>query len=416
MEHVYLARQPIMDTKEHVFAYELLYRDVNKQSDVVNGRHASASVISNVLNKFGTSSLLGGRKAFVKIDEKFLMSDLIFSIPKEFFIFSLLDEIAMNERVVERIEQLYDKEYMVSINDITCTNESFQKYLEVLDWISFVKVNIPEHIGNKEVRSVIELFKSHGVKIVGTRIEEKKHAELALAMGCDYLQGYYFAQPNIIENKKIDASYLAVMKLYKLLMHDTNIDEITKEFENNYAITVQLLQFINSGAFHFRQKISSIHHVLVLMGRKPLAQWLMLMIYSKSVTSSNETSPLMLLVKSRTELMENFLKLIDPKAGSNALGEAYFVGVLSLIDVLFGVAKEEILAHMNISDEVSEAILHDAGIYGELYALVREIEAFNTQEIKNFAFRHELSNEQVREVIMKSIENVNSFDSLGASN
>jgi EAL and modified HD-GYP domain-containing signal transduction protein len=199
-------------------------------------------------------------------------------------------------------------------------------------------------------------------------------------------------------------------------MHDTNIDEITKEFENNYAITVQLLQFINSGAFHFRQKISSIHHVLVLMGRKPLAQWLMLMIYSKSVTSSNETSPLMLLVKSRTELMENFLKLIDPKAGSNALGEAYFVGVLSLIDVLFGVAKEEILAHMNISDEVSEAILHDAGIYGELYALVREIEAFNTQEIKNFAFRHELSNEQVREVIMKSIENVNSFDSLGASN
>ena len=415
MEHVYIARQPIMDTKEHVFAYELLYRDTNKQSEINNARYASAAVISNVLNKFGTTSLLGGRRAFVKIDEKFLMSDLIFTIPKEFFIFSLLEEIPMHEKAVERVEQLHERGYLLGINDIACTHESFEKYLEVLDWIDFVKVNITQHVGDSGVRSVLELFKSHGVKVVGTRIEDKKHAKLAVDMGCEYLQGYYFAQPNIIENKKIDASYLAVMKLYKLLMQDTNIDEITKEFENNYAITVQLLQFMNSGAFHFRQKISSIHHVLVLMGRKPLAQWLMLMIYSKSVSSSNETSPLMLLVKSRTELMENLLKLLDPNAGSNALGAAYFVGVLSLIDVLFGVHKEEIFTHMNVSEEVVEAILHDKGIYGEIFALVREIELFNTNAITEFTKRHNLSDQQVKEVIMKSIENVNSFDSLGTS-
>ncbi|MDQ7066779.1 MAG: hypothetical protein Q9M40_01575 [Sulfurimonas sp.] len=47
----------------------------------VQSRYSSASIINNVLNKFGTHKLLGDRRAFVKIDEKFLLHDIIFSIP-----------------------------------------------------------------------------------------------------------------------------------------------------------------------------------------------------------------------------------------------------------------------------------------------------------------------------------------------
>ncbi len=88
MENVYLGRQPIFDDKGQLFAYEILYRDKDKQSKMINDRFTSASVISSILNKFGTRSLLGDRMAFVKIDEKFLMNDIIFLAPKE-FLFSL---------------------------------------------------------------------------------------------------------------------------------------------------------------------------------------------------------------------------------------------------------------------------------------------------------------------------------------
>lgn len=60
MENTYIARQPIVDMQEHIFAYELLYRDAQGHGGVENGRYASVSVITGVLNKFGTHKLLGG--------------------------------------------------------------------------------------------------------------------------------------------------------------------------------------------------------------------------------------------------------------------------------------------------------------------------------------------------------------------
>ncbi len=105
MQHIYLGRQPILDKKGNLNSYEILYRDSREPSAGVSNRYVSASVISSVLNKFGTHEILGNRKAFVKVDEKFLMNDLIFTIPTEFFIFSIV-HVEMNERVIERYEQL----------------------------------------------------------------------------------------------------------------------------------------------------------------------------------------------------------------------------------------------------------------------------------------------------------------------
>ncbi|MBU1990116.1 EAL domain-containing protein [bacterium] len=410
MENVYLARQPIVNGEGYTFAYELLYRDIHQQPEIDNDRYASASVISNVLNKFGTRALLSKHKAFIKVDNKFLMSDVIFSIPGEFFIFTLLESVEITERVIERMEKLRDKGYELAINDVYLDMEKIEKYTPVIQYLSYFKINVSNNIGNQDIRKIISNLRAQNIGVVATKIEDKKHYELAKQMGCTLYQGYFFAEPNIIENKKFDATQLSVIKLYNMLMQDTNIDEITSEFEHNYAISIQLLQFINSASFHFKTKISSIHHVLVLVGRKPLAQWLMLMIYSKSVSKTGELSPLMLMVKNRTELMENLLKAVRPDVKSNALGEAYFVGVLSLIDTVFGMKLEEILDHINISQEIQYALLNDEGILGELYALVRDIEAFNTKAISDFAQRHKISSDIMKEIIVKSIENVNNFE------
>jgi EAL and modified HD-GYP domain-containing signal transduction protein len=408
-ESIYLGRQLIVDADDNIFAYEILYRDSQKQSNVVNDRFASASVITSVLNRFGTRSLLGKRRAFVKIDEKFLLNDLILSIPNEFFVFSLLHTVSMNNTVLERVMQLRKKGYLFAINEADLNLEKVVEFEPLLEYLSFYKINIHHDLG-KEAKGMIDILKINGIKIIGTKIETLSNFELAKKLGCDFFQGYFFAEPNILENAKYDPGKFDVIRLSNLLMQDTNIDEIATEFEKNHAITVQLLQFINSGAFHFRSRISSIHRILVLMGRIPVAQWLMLMIYSKSLGKKNDCSPLMLMVKSRTELMENLLKLIQPDARSNALGEAYFVGVLSLIDTIFGVKIEDILEQMYISDEIKEALLHDEGLLGELYALVRDIETFHTEGIAAFTLKYNLQPDAVEKVVIKSIEDVTTFE------
>ena len=409
MKNAYIGRQPILDANGKLYAYEVLYRDSEEGAHVTNDRYASAAVINNILNRFGTEALLGGRRAFIKIDEKFLLNDLIFSIPNEFFVFSLLESVEMNERVVERLQQLKERGFILAINDTALDETILEKYTLVFQELSYVKINTNTCLESKS-KEIIEKLKSFDLDIICTQIEDDEHYDLAKDFGCSLFQGYFFAKPKIIKNKRCDANQLNVIKLYNLLLQDADIDEITNEFEKNHVIAFQLLQFINSGAFHFRNKISSIHHILTLMGRIPLAQWLMLMIYSKSVSRDEEYSPLLLMAINRTRLMQNILKIIQPDADRNALGEAYFVGILSLMDTVFSVELEHILEHMCISEAVSNALLKDEGTLGELYILIRDIEDFNTKAIESFAKKHAIDLEKINSAVMESIEHVNDFE------
>lgn len=408
MSSVYIGRQPILDANANLIAYEILYRDVKQEASANSNRYASAHVINTVLNKFGARSILGKQKAFVKVDEKFLMHDLIFTIPKEFFIFTIFNDIEMSERVVERIQQLYAKGFELAINDISLTQESLVKYEVIFKELSHVKVNIDKLtvVGYKDL---IMALQKNDVNIVGTKIEDRLDYAKARALGCNWFQGYYFAEPKILENAKYEPSQKQILNIYNLLMQDTSIDEITQEFENSPELTVQLLQFINSGAFHFRTKISSIHHIIMLVGRTPLAQWLMLMIYSKSVSRDNAESPLMLMVKNRTQLMENVLTKLEPQVKSNRRGEAYLTGVLSLLDTVFGVKLETILSDMHISSDVKNALLLEEGVLGEIYALVKDIEGFDVDKILAFESKHHLKEKDIESMAFDGMKELDLF-------
>ncbi|SFV66501.1 Predicted signal transduction protein [hydrothermal vent metagenome] len=404
MQSISIGRQPIIDAHSELCSYEVLY----KGSSATLNRFSSASIINNVLNKFGTHKLLGDRRAFVKIDEKFLLHDIIFSIPGEFFIFSILDSVPMSERVLERIEQLYKKGYLLSIDNFRINADTMYNYDVILDKFAFVKVNIKES-SDIHLREMIQIIKAQGITVVADDVYDSSAYEEAKALGCDWFQGYFFAKPKILKNAQYEPSQVAVLRLYNLLMQDVNIDEITKEFELNNEITIQLLQFVNSGSFSFRHPISSIHHVLTLVGRIPLGQWLMLMIYSKAVTKEKK-SPLMLMIKQRTDLMESILQILQPKVGSNMLGEAYFVGVLSLIDTVFSTDMEVLLSQMYISKEVHEAIMADKGILGEIFKLVRDIEKFDYDAVYAFEKKNALEIGIIEKTVFKSMHAVNNFE------
>ena len=410
MSSVYLARQPIVCIKETLEAYEILYVDANKKSDISKNRYASASVINSVLNTFGTKNFLGQHKAFIKVDERFLMSDLIKTVPSDLFTLCLFDDIVLNEKVMERIEQLHDIGFSLAINDTELNKENILKYKKIMDKLSYFKINIYADMGIEDKDFIVAL-QDHNVKVIATKIEDEYQYQTAKDLECDLYQGYWFSRPQILENEKFDASQFNILKLYNMLLQDTSIDEITSEFEKNHALSLKLLQFINSAHFSFNNHISSIHHILTLVGRKPLSQWLMLMIYSKSVSSTVDVSPLMLMVKNRTELMQNLLRVLKPDVKSNALGEAYLVGVLSLVGSIFKARLEDVLESIHISELSKNALLYDQGTLGMLYKAVRDIEEFNISEIVAFSKKYRVTEEAIQEVILKSIEEVNLLES-----
>jgi len=413
MENIYLGRQPILGRYGNLYAYEVLYSEHEKAQSYAQNDFRSAMVISTILNKVGTNEMLGQRKAFVKIGEKFLLNDIVFTIPNQFFIFSLLEDVPMSERVVERIKQLKAKGFLLALDEITLDAETMEKYKDVWGELSYVKVNMhAPFISNHETKEIIEQIKAKKVAIVGTKIEDEIKHELARTLGCELFQGYFFAKPKIFESKQYDPAQANILRLYSLLIENTNIDELAAEFEKNHAITLQLLRYINSGFFSFQKKISSIHHVLVLMGRTPLSQWLLFMIYAKAVAKDGEISPLVLMVENRTELMRLILKKLRPNATADILSQAYFIGVLSLLDTIFGRKLEDILQELQVDDIVKNALLYEKGLLGEIYALVKDIEHFHTDKVALFEKKYNLNEAMFHDLMLESMKRVTLFEDI----
>ena len=53
---------------------------------------------------------------------------------------------------------------------------------------------------------------------------------------------------------------------------------------------------------------------------------------------------------------------------------AFTVGIMSLMDTLFGIPMSEILAQIPVNEEVSEALLYRGGFFGDLLKLAECIE------------------------------------------
>ncbi|MDK9692758.1 MAG: EAL domain-containing protein [Sulfurimonas sp.] len=411
MENIYLGRQPILGRYGNLYAYEVLYSEHQNAQSYAQNDFRSAMVISTILNKVGTNDMLGQRRAFVKIGEKFLLNDIVFTIPNQFFIFSLLEDVPMSERVVERVQQLRAKGFILALDEIVLDENTMEKYKNVWNELSYVKVNMhAPFITNHETKEIIEQIKAKKIAVVGTKIEDETKHELARSLGCELFQGYFFAKPKIFESKQYDPAQANILRLYSLIIENTNIDEIAAEFEKNHAITLQLLRYINSGFFSFQKKISSIHHVLVLMGRTPLSQWLLFMIYAKAVAKGSEISPLVLMVENRTELMRLILKKLKPSVTAEMLSQAYFVGVLSLLDTIFGRELEDILQELQVDDIVKNALLYEKGLLGEIYALVKDIEHFHTDKVALFEKKYNLHEATFHDLMLESMKRVTLFE------
>ena len=405
--NVYIARQPILDKDNNLFAYELLYRDSNKSSNIKNDRHATVTVLSNVLNKFGVKNLLGKHKAFIKADTKFLTHDVVFCIPKEYFIFSLQANMKITPALEERIIKLHEMGYILAINDTILNAEVFENFTNLLKLISYVKVDI-----NTPEENLL-LLKDYDLKVIFTKVETHEMFDKAILLGCDYVQGYFFSKPKILEQEKFDPLSLGAINLCNYIMSTSSINDIVKEFEKNHAISLQLLKFANSGSFHFRHNISSIRQILTLIGRTPLTQWLMLMVYSmhgSSTDSQESESPLMELLKNRTNLMVEISKQISNSNVKDLSSKVYFVGVLSLLDTLFHVDMNLILEELNIDSEIKDALDGKEGILGEIYVFAKNLEKFDVKSVEDFCNKYNINTEKLEKLTFEVIQSVTEFE------
>lgn len=398
----YIGRQPIVNQRGALFAYDLFY------SGQKGGSHATSTLINDLHSAFGLNRILGKRTGFIRADYTFIFHDLLALLPQERVVYALIEDISVDEQMIEHLKKLSFQGYRFALNDFAYTEENVVRFTPLFPYMEFIKIDIPRSPRIK--RDDVLKLKALGLVVIAAKIESHDIHSECVAKGFDYFQGYFISKPKILENSSFSLEHDSVMQLWNMLQCEVEIDNLVKAFEMNHMISLKLIRFINSAVFSLKNPVSSIRHVLTLMGREPLSRWIMLLLFSEAQESDKNTIPLLLMVVNRTELMIKLLGLIAPNPTKSQNATAYFVGMLSLIHLLFHIPHRDVLKRLNVAPEIERALFEGDGFYGELLTTVRAIEMSDSEGIERFLSKHGLEYKVLEPLIVEAMEKVNQFD------
>lgn len=379
--NLFLARQPILDGSERIIGYEFFYRDSFGICTIDDPRHATASVLVNLLNQVGSVSAFGDTIAFINTDGPLLLTDIIRNLPKERFVFELSENMKINARIHEAIRYYYSLGYRFALDNASFNPHYLENFSPLFPYIEFAKFDVTQ--------TDIEQFNFSPnpfgkMKLIAQKVEFYEMAEAYQSLGFDYFQGFYFAHAHIITQKRIDPQYMDVMELYTLLQDDAPMEEICDSFRFQGILTLQLLQFLRSVHPEHIDGGISIREMIERFGKHALMRWLLLIIYSKSGTKAiDDKNPHSVFAQKRIDRMVSLLEQITDEPSHHQREQIQLIGVLSLLEGLMNVPLENLLHALHPDQEIKDALVSHSGVLGRIYAATLKIEAgdFNTAGI-----------------------------------
>ena len=370
MSDVYLGRLPILDTKQNVVAYELLFRaDHHNKAIVANNSAASANVIIETYGQLGIDNVIGKRRGFIKVDAQLLMHDSILLLPKKHVVLEILRGVEITEAITQRCAFLKQKGYQLALS---YTAQSSTHYDHILSLVNIVKINVNE-LTSAHLMAVMKQLRRFPILLLAEKVENQETAKHCISLNFQMLQGFFFTQPEVMSGKNIDPSKLSLLKLMLLVVKDGDISEIENELKYQPGLSYNLLRMVNSASNGLSAKINSIKRAILILGRKQLQRWVQILLYAAKQKDGSTSDALMLTAAIRGKLLES-IATADRPHDRNHQDRAFMVGILSLLDTLLGMEMSQLVKTLNIQQDMREALVFRRGYLGQQLQLIETYE------------------------------------------
>ncbi|HET7775888.1 MAG TPA: EAL domain-containing protein [Azospira sp.] len=372
---IYLGRQPILDARQTLFGYELLFRSgpAPNRAIVQDDLVATATVIVHAFAELGLADALGEQKAFINVDGDFLASEAIELLPREQVVLEILETVDITPAILERCAALKAKGFTLALDDIVALTPAMEPLLDLVD---IAKICVST-VAAEALPPLVRTLARRPLKLLAEQVESREQMEHCRELGFHLFQGYYFARPMVLAGRKLGQSRISLLKLLALVLDDSDTLLLEQTFKQEAGLSINLLRMANSAAVGARTRITSLRHAITLLGRRQLQRWLQLLLYTDP-TGGATFSPLLQLAATRARLLELL-------AESHMLGDrefadrAFMTGILSLTPALFGPPMEEILGQIStLAADVKQALV---GYQGSLGLLLRLVEALESEDM-----------------------------------
>ena len=397
-----MARQPIVDLNNTTMGYEFFYRDDEGKGNFTDPRFATSSVLVNIVNQVGVDNSIGDAKAFINISGDILLTDILYNLPKDHFVFELAADIHMGKKEIANLEQLHERGYVFALDNARFDENYIGNFGPVLPQISYVKFDT--------VQTDIETLQNNisiydGKMLIAQKIEFQEVFDAYEELGFQYFQGYFIAEIHTMEQNRLDPKHMGVIRLFNMLQSDYQIDDISNEFELHNELTLQLLQYVKSiPKFDFSGS-PSIKEIITRVGPAKLMQWLMMIIYSRSSKKVDTAkSHYSIMIQNRIDTMQGVLSKVNTQHSAELQEQARLVALLSLLENVFDVEMETTLKAFDLNFEVEGALIGREGLLGNLLAIAIAIEDGNFATMQELLGKLDLKVEDIEDILNKSLD------------
>jgi len=202
---------------------------------------------------------------------------------------------------------------------------------------------------------------------LATGVNDAAHFAQAQSAGYAWFAGDYPLHPPGGKKPKGGSSPALLLRLLAMVTSDASSRDIEALLKQDPSLSYHLLKLVNSVSFALTTPITSFGYAITLLGRRQLQRWLQLLIYAQQGEGAN---PLMARAAQRASLMEALAEKIG--GGKEDQEHAFMAGMFSLLDALFAMPLEKIVAPLNLAADVEEALLVRGGWLGGLLTIVEQ--------------------------------------------
>ncbi|MBD1566251.1 HDOD domain-containing protein [Vibrio sp. SA48] len=377
MYYTYVARQPILNAKQHTLGYELLFRDGENNAfpaHIESNRATYRLIVENFLS-VGMNPAIGKSRCFINFPYKSLIRRLPLTLPRDQIVVEVLETCTPSDELLDAIKDLYTRGYIVALDDFVYSPE----WERFLPYIHIVKLDIMA-LGLEEACEFVRKRIAEGSKrrFLAERVETEHEFNVTRSAGFAFFQGYFFSRPQIIKQRYVSPEQIIALELFREVCKlDVDFERIECIISQDIALSYKLLRFVNTMSDRLSMPISSFRQALIYLGQDRLKMFISLAV--ASFVSSKKPKELYNLSLQRAkfcQLMASHHSLCECRE------QAFLIGLFSVLDALLDISIEELVEQLQLSDAVKIALQRREGPIGELLALEECFEQADWQGVE----------------------------------
>ena len=365
----FIARQPILDLDKTVVAYELLFRNGERNCfPNIDPDQATSNILSNNHLTLGVENITNDLPAYINFHSNALINNFPSFLDPSKVVIEILEDVPASDALLSACKLLASKGYILALDD----HDLDEKWQRFFPYISILKIDVLEH-SMLTISKFVRQLNNEKIILLAEKVETLQQFEQFKLLGFSLFQGYFFAKPEMLKQKKITTTK---HKILELIGHASceklDFDTMGKIFSSDPGLTYKLLRFINNPCYGRSQEITSLKHALIYIGDIELKKFIALL----ALTDLSQSKPaeVMRLSLIRAKFCEQISQLNKDQENPP---KAFLTGILSLIDGILDHSIVAILDMLPIHQDIKHALLSNDNHLADYLSLAKCIELGN---------------------------------------